>query len=73
MKLLRWLVEALFGCHHGDLSRVFTIEKRTYQVCLECGRELEYSWGRMQTVDQNVPDTSCAPLNSTRHVPVPVL
>jgi hypothetical protein len=41
------LIEAvtgyLFGCHHPTLSRVFTIQHRTYQVCCDCGREFEYS------------------------------
>jgi len=32
------------GCHHRRLSSVFTIKKRTYQVCLKCGQEFEYSW-----------------------------
>jgi hypothetical protein len=31
----------VFGCHHGQKSSVFTIKKRTYQVCLECGREFD--------------------------------
>jgi len=26
------------------LSRVFTIEKRTYQVCFECGQKFDYFW-----------------------------
>ena len=43
---LLWIFESLFGCHHQRLSRVFTIRRRTYQVCVECGREFEYSWGR---------------------------
>jgi hypothetical protein len=44
MKLLRWIFQLAFGCHHIQLSRPFTIKKRTYQVCFECGREFEYSW-----------------------------
>jgi len=27
------------GCHHGQLSRPSTIEKRMYQVYLACGQE----------------------------------
>ena len=33
-----------FGCRHRQRSAVFTIKKRTYQVCLNCGQEFEYSW-----------------------------
>ena len=35
--------EFLFGCHHHDLSRVFTISKRSYRVCCSCGAEFRYS------------------------------
>ena len=33
----------LFGCRHSNLSRVFTISRRTYCVCCECGAEFDYS------------------------------
>jgi hypothetical protein len=33
----------LFGCHHSNLSRVFTIRRRTYRVCCDCGAEFDYS------------------------------
>ncbi len=36
MKPLLWVFQFAFGCHH-QLSGVFTIQKRTYRVCLECG------------------------------------
>jgi hypothetical protein len=36
-----------FGCHHSQMSRVFTIKKRTYRVCFVCGQEFEYSWALM--------------------------
>ena len=45
--LLLRAFEILFGCHH-QLSRVFTIQSRTYQVCLDCGREFGYSWELMR-------------------------
>ena len=41
MNLLMWMLQFVFGCHHKRLSRVFTIKKRTYQVCVECGQEFE--------------------------------
>ena len=41
------LLNFLFGCHHGNLSRVFTIRRRTYCVCCDCGREFDYSLDTM--------------------------
>ena len=37
------LLNFLFGCHHANLSRVFTIRRRTYRVCFDCGGEFDYS------------------------------
>jgi hypothetical protein len=31
----------IFGCRHRHLSRVFTIKRRTYKVCFDCGREFD--------------------------------
>jgi hypothetical protein len=36
-----------FGCHHRNLSRVFTIEGRTYRVCCSCGVNFKYSLEKM--------------------------
>jgi len=36
-------LEFAFGCHHAKLSRVFTIEGRSYKVCCECGATFDYS------------------------------
>jgi hypothetical protein len=47
MKSLSWALRIVLCCHHVEMSRVFTIKKRTYQVCLDCGQEFEYSWSRM--------------------------
>jgi len=60
---LLWTFESLFGCHHQQLSRVFTIRRRTYQVCIECGREFEYSWEFMQSMRPSVADNAYTPLN----------
>jgi hypothetical protein len=40
----------IFGCHHRHLSRVFTIDRQTYQVCFACGAKLRYSWRTMSLV-----------------------
>ena len=37
------LLNFIFGCHHSNLSRVFTIRRRTYRVCCDCGAEFDYS------------------------------
>jgi hypothetical protein len=63
MRLVIWLVQCAWGCHHSRLSNVFTIKKRTYQVCLECGREFPYSWELMRSVRSNIASTY-APLYS---------
>lgn len=63
MKVLRWIFQFVFGCHHRTLSRVFTIKKRTYQVCFDCAREFEYSWALMHSLPAGVADVAVAPLN----------
>jgi hypothetical protein len=47
--LLLQVFDILFGCHHR-LSRVFTIQRRTYQVCFDCGMEFGYSWELMRSL-----------------------
>ena len=37
-------------------SGVFTIKKRTYQVCLNCGQEFDYSRARMRSIRSSVGD-----------------
>jgi hypothetical protein len=59
------MFETLFGCRHSQLSRVFTIKKRTYRVCFACGREVEYSWELMHSQSSLVADHGYAPLDTT--------
>ncbi len=40
---LAFMVDLFFGCHHKHLSRPFTIEDRSYKICLDCGQEMPYS------------------------------
>ena len=47
---LNAIFEWIFGCHHKKLSRVFTIDRKTYQVCFACGRKLQYSWRAMSLI-----------------------
>jgi hypothetical protein len=37
------VLDFIFGCHHRHLSRVFTLDRRTYRVCCDCGRKFAYS------------------------------
>ena len=34
----------LFGCHHSQLSRVFTIDGRTYRCAVTVERSLSIRW-----------------------------
>ena len=56
MKPLLWILQSAFGCRHGQMSRVFTIEKRTYRVCFKCGKEFGYSWASFP-YDRVLPST----------------
>ena len=43
MARLVTVLDFLFGCHHGHLSRVFTLGGETYRVCCDCGAKYGYS------------------------------
>ncbi len=47
MRYMAAVFEFLFGCHHGNLSRVFTIGGRSYRVCCDCGAQFCYSLDTM--------------------------
>jgi hypothetical protein len=55
MKALLWIWQSAFGCRHEEMSRVFTINKRTYQVCFECGKEFGYSLTSMHSKRPSSP------------------
>jgi hypothetical protein len=40
---MKWLLDVLrvLDCRHRHLSRVFTIERRSYKVCFDCAREFD--------------------------------
>ena len=46
------LYQALWGCWHRNISRPFTLWGRTYEVCLDCGKELPYSLEQMSRVKE---------------------
>ena len=47
-------LELAFGCHHSKLSRVFTINGRSYKVCCECGAKFDYSLKSMEVVSRHL-------------------
>ncbi len=71
MTALRWIFEFVFECRHRNLGRVFTINNRTYQVCFECGQEVEYSWKLMHSQKSVVVGPVDAPLNPAPSVRLP--
>jgi hypothetical protein len=46
-------LEILLGCLHRNQTRPFTLNKVCYKVCLDCGRELPYSWTEMRLLKPN--------------------
>jgi hypothetical protein len=60
------LLNFLFGCHHSNLSRVFTIRRRTYRVCCDCGREFDYSLETM-AINRRQAQRSARVVEGMRH------
>lgn len=56
VNILLRAVEFAFGCRHNQLSRVFTIDRRTYRVCFDCGQEVRYSLEFMRSVSPYAGD-----------------
>ena len=48
------VLDFLFGCHHSQLSRVFTVEGQTYRVCCDCGAKYRYSLTNM-SIEHRLP------------------
>ena len=49
------ILDFLFGCHHRNLSRVFTIGGNTYRVCCDCGAKFDYSLEMMSLERRDAP------------------
>lgn len=54
MEQLASVLDFIFGCHHSHLSRVFTMDRRTYKVCVDCGAKFQYSLSKMR-VEHRLP------------------
>ena len=48
------MIDLLFGCHHSNLSRIFTIDGNTYRVCCDCGAKFDYSLETM-SIERRLP------------------
>jgi hypothetical protein len=59
-------LEFAFGCHHGKLSRVFTIEGHSYKVCCGCGAHFEYSLETMSIMTHHKPFHPLRTLRASR-------
>ncbi len=54
MAMLITVLDSVFGCHHGHLSRVFTLGGETYRVCCDCGAKFGYSM-RTMSIEHRLP------------------
>lgn len=57
------LLNAMFGCSHKRTTFPLTLNgnrKRTYVVCLECGKEFNYNWTEMHMFQNSGNDTEAA-------------
>lgn len=41
--VFHFFYEIAFGCSHDRLTRPFTLQRETYKVCLDCGKQIFYS------------------------------
>ena len=55
MSSIAKMLEFIFGCHHSNLSRVFTLGRHSYRVCCECGARFEYSLDTMSIQKRDYP------------------
>lgn len=46
--IFNFLYEIILGCSHQHLTRPFTLQKQTYMVCLDCGKQIYYSAATMR-------------------------
>ena len=69
MRFLFAILDFIFGCHHRQLSRVFTIGGRTYRVCCDCGGKFKYSLASMSIerhFGDSVKEPYANPVSQTR-------
>ena len=56
IRILWRAFDCMFGCRHRNLSRPFTCSGRTYEVCVDCGKQLLYSLETMSVCKEKPKD-----------------
>jgi hypothetical protein len=70
--IVRFFCEILFGCSHNRLTRPFTIGDETYEVCLDCGKQIYYSAREMRPLTLGeVRRMKAAHAGEVKMMPVP--
>lgn len=77
MKILtavfNFLYEIVLGCSHQHLTRPFTLQKQTYMVCLDCGKQIYYSAATMRPLTgREVRRMHAAQAGEVRIMPTPM-
>ncbi len=76
--MLSSLLNAMFGCSHKRTTFPITPARRTqlssdsarrgtYVVCLDCGREFDYSWKDMKISDGAMNAAPASSLTAVNH------
>lgn len=70
--VLSFFAEILFGCSHSRLTRPFTLGEETYEVCLDCGKQIYYSAQEMRPLTPwEVRRMKAARAGEVKVVPIP--
>lgn len=76
--VLNFFSEILFGCTHSRVTRPFTLDSETYEVCLDCGKQIYYSATEMRPLTAwevrrlraaRAGEVKVIPINAPRLVP----
>jgi hypothetical protein len=67
-----FVFEIFFGCRHDHLTRPFTLERQTYKVCLDCGKQVFYSADTMRPLSaREVRRLKAADAGEVKVIPAP--
>lgn len=70
--IANFFAEILFGCSHSHLTRPFTIDDETYEVCLDCGKQIYYSAQEMRPLTASeVRRRKAAHAGEVKVMPIP--